>query len=71
MGGTMKKETAHQNTGGSCTSCTYYTYDDEYETYVCDINMDEDEYIRLISDSHYACPYYRNGDDYRIVRKQM
>ena len=49
----------------------YYTFDEDYEEYVCDMDMDEDEYIRLISDSHYECPYYRNGDDYRIVRKQM
>ena len=50
---------------------TYYTYDEEYESYMCDVNMDEDEYMRLISDQHYQCPYYRNGDDYRIVRHQM
>ena len=56
---------------GSCESCTYYSYDEEYGCYVCDVNMDEDEYIRFISDAHYACPYYRNGDDYRVVRKQM
>ena len=31
----------------------------------------EDEHMRLISDQHYQCPYYRNGDDYRIVRHQM
>ena len=43
---------------GSCETCTYYTYDEEYE-------------MRLISDQHYQCPYYRNGDDYRIVRHQM
>lgn len=61
-----KKETAH-----SCTSCAFYSYDEEYGAYVCEVDMDEDEYIRFISDSHYACPYYRNGDDYRIVRKQM
>lgn len=42
----------------SCESCTYYTYD-------------EDEYMRLISDQHYQCPYYRNGDEYMVVRKQM
>ena len=35
------------------------------------MNMDEDEYMRLISDQHYQCPYYRDGDDYRIVRHQM
>ena len=56
---------------GSCETCTYYTYDEEYESYMCDVNMDEDEYMRLISDQHYQCPYYRNGDDYRIVRHQM
>ena len=52
----------------SCESCTYYTYDEDY---MCDINMDEDEYMRLISDQHYQCPYYRNGDEYMVVRKQM
>ncbi len=55
----------------SCTSCTYYVYDEEYERYVCDVNMDEDEYIRLMSDRHYECPYYRCGDEYKVVRKQM
>ena len=50
----------------SCESCTYYTYDEDYESYMCDINMDEDEYMCLISDH-----YYRNGDEYMVVRKQM
>ena len=40
----------------SCADCTYYSYDEEYGGYVCDVNMDEDEYVRLISDSRYACP---------------
>jgi len=22
----------------SCESCTYYTYDEDYESYMCDIN---------------------------------
>ena len=39
----------------SCADCTYYSYDEEYGGYVCDVNMDEDEYVRLISDSRYAC----------------
>ena len=55
----------------SCESCTYYIYDEDYESYVCDKNMDEDEYMRLISDQQYQCPYYRNGDEYMVVRKQM
>ena len=31
----------------------------------------EDEYGRLMGDSHYTCPYYKNGDEYRVVRHQM
>ena len=56
---------------GSGESCTYYIYDDEYESYLCDVSMDEDEYMRLVSDTHYQCPYYRNGNEYAVVRKQM
>ncbi len=62
---------ARGKSAGSCESCTYYSYDEEYDCYVCDVDMDEDEYVRFLSDSHYVCPYYRNGDEYKIVRKQM
>lgn len=55
----------------SCESCTYYIYDEDYERYVCDKNMDEDEYIRLMTDRYFQCPFYRNGDEYAVVRKQM
>ena len=55
----------------NCTMCAYYVYDADYECYVCDINMDEDEYMRFMSDSHFSCPYYRNGDEYAVVRKQI
>ena len=56
---------------GSCDSCTYYAYDEDCESYVCDMDMDEDEYMRLVTDRHYSCPYYRNGDEYLVVRHQM
>lgn len=56
---------------GTCETCAYYTYDEDYESYVCDVDMDEDEYMHLMSDRHYACPYYRNGDEYAVVRRQM
>ena len=55
----------------SCESCTYYIYDEDYESYVCDKNMDEDGYIRLMTDRYFQCPFYRNGDEYAVVRKQM
>ena len=54
-----------------CENCAYYSYDDEYEEYLCEIDLDEDEVARFYSDAHYNCPYYRNGDEYKVVRHQM
>ena len=55
----------------SCDTCLYYSYDEDYEAYMCDMDMDEDEYAHLISDDHYNCPYYQNDNEYAVVRKQM
>lgn len=55
----------------NCESCMNYAYDDEYDEYYCIIDMDEDECYSLMSGSHAICPYYRRGDDYTIVRKQI
>jgi hypothetical protein len=46
-------------------------YDEDYEDYMCQVNMDEDDVVRLMSDESYDCPYYQLDDEYRIVRKQM
>ena len=54
----------------SCEDCAYYTYDDEYECYICEINLDEDEMLRFMQNSFYICPYYHSGDEYAVVRKQ-
>ena len=51
--------------------CLYYEYDEDYECYVCEVNLDEDEMARFMEDRFYDCPYYRLGDEYMIVRKQM
>lgn len=48
-----------------------YSYDEDYECYICGVDMDEDEMGRFMQDSHYSCPYFQMGDEYRIVRKQM
>ena len=55
----------------SCDTCAYYFYDEEYEGYVCDINIDEDDYSKLREGHFKECPYYTNGDEYRVVRHQM
>lgn len=54
-----------------CESCANYYYDDEFDEYLCGVSMDEDDVYRIMSDKHQACPYYRNGDEYLVVRKQM
>lgn len=53
-----------------CDTCAYYTYDEEWEQYTCDLDLDEDEYARLVQGHYRTCPYYRDGDEYKIARKQ-
>lgn len=55
----------------NCERCLYYGYDEDYECYVCERDLDEDEMARFVSDRFYECPYFRHGDDYTIVKKQM
>ena len=45
-------------------------YDEDYEYYVCDIDLDEDEMQRFLSNSNENCPYYQNGDEYQVVKHQ-
>lgn len=55
----------------SCDTCLYYIYDEDYESYICDMDMDEDEYARLLSHSRCSCPYYHNNNEYTVVKKQI
>lgn len=63
----MRKE----KTQSSCESCLHYEYDEEYECCLCQIDLDEDEMAHFLTERHFSCPYYRFGDEYTIVRKQM
>ena len=56
--------------GDMCESCAYFYYDDEYECYVCDMDLDEDELGRFIAGTKTEGPYYRNGDEYEVVKHQ-
>lgn len=55
---------------GSCESCANYIYDEQYEQYYCDIQLDEDEMQRFLTGGTYNCPYYDFYDEYTVVRKQ-
>lgn len=54
----------------NCEECIYYYYDEEYDCYGCSFCLDEDEMYRFMTGKTADCPYYRQGDDYTIVRKQ-
>ena len=54
-----------------CEDCLYYQYDYELGYNVCDMDLDEDETARFIRGDFDSCPYYRTGDEYTIVRKQI
>lgn len=53
-----------------CDDCAYFVYDEYTEQYVCTMDLDEDEMLKFISCRTDNCPYYRNGDEYSVVRKQ-
>ena len=47
------------------------SYDEMCGSYVCDVNLDEDELMRFMTYSNYSCPYFQLNDEYSIVRKQI
>ena len=57
--------------GVNCEYCVNYSYDDDYECYTCEVDLDEYEMAHFMQDTYYNCPYFQMGDEYKIVRKQM
>lgn len=53
-----------------CETCWYYDYDEEYDEYYCMMDLDEDEVYRMYTSNSPHCPYYRQGDDYTLARRQ-
>ena len=56
---------------GKCESCVWYVYDEEYDDYLCDMDLDEDELARFLASDTRDCPYWRPGDEYITARKQQ
>ncbi len=52
-----------------CEDCMNFCYDEEFDEYTCIVNMDEDEVYALSIQK--SCPYFRLGDEYKIVHKQI
>ena len=53
-----------------CETCWYYDYDEEFDEYYCMMDLDEDEYYRIFASGKSHCPFYRQGDDYTLARRQ-
>lgn len=56
---------------GSCESCEFYDYDEYTDSYVCAVNIDQDDIERLRYSKSATCPYYRFYDEYKSVHKQI
>ena len=56
--------------GCECDTCWYYDYDEEFDEYVCIMDLDEDEMYRFLTSGKTHCTYYRQGDDYTLARRQ-
>ncbi len=55
---------------GGCESCAFYAWhDEEYEYYVCEADLGEDEMSAFLRGSDFSCLFYQPGDEYRVVRK--
>lgn len=53
-----------------CEHCLNYVFDEEMGEDVCEIDMDMDDYVRLMSSEHPVCPFFRIDNEYKIVEKQ-
>ena len=54
-----------------CDECAYLEYDENDDEYYCSVDMDEDDYVRMISQGSKDCPYWKSGDEYAVVKHQM
>lgn len=54
-----------------CDTCSNYQYDEDYEYYVCMVDLDEDDMRHFLDGGSFDCAFYQKDDEYGIVRKQM
>jgi len=54
-----------------CETCMNYEYDEEYDSYSCTMELDEDEMYDFLTGERKQCPFYQAGNEYQIVKHQM
>lgn len=56
----------------NCEDCQYSNPDEATGEIICDLDLDEDEVMRLTYRRSKECPYFKDGDEYRTtVRGQL
>ncbi len=55
----------------NCEMCEYYIYDEEYDSYYCDMELDEDEMYDFVTENIGNCHYFRYRNEYRSVNRQI
>ncbi len=65
-----KNKQAGQGKRKKCDLCVYGEYDTDTGDLICQISMDQDEYIRYQVTDAKHCPYFEWEDEYHLVRKQ-
>lgn len=55
----------------NCEYCIYFQYDEDDESYECQMSLDEDEMLRYLKSENYNCPYFQLNDEYGRARKQI
>ncbi len=53
-----------------CETCEYARFDEETGELICDACLDEDEFYKMLTSEGSVCKYYKNFDEYKMVRKQ-
>ncbi len=64
-------DTLQKKQATNCESCVFYDYDEDYDTYVCTMNLDQDEMELYLAGRYRSCPYYRYYNEYKSVHKQI
>jgi len=54
----------------NCECCQYYDYDEESDSYVCTLDLDEDEMQNFMRYTNRDCHYFKFYDEYKFVQKQ-
>lgn len=55
----------------NCDYCLNYIYDEDYDYYICEMDLDEDEMAKFITDSFDNCPFFQFNNEYKTVNKQI